>query len=62
MQDTFRAAITALSFLTFIGIIFWAMSARRSKDFEEAANLPLIEANEVRPNTTVSAQAGDLHE
>lgn len=38
------------------------MSARRSKGFEEAANLPLIEANEVRPNTTVSAQAGDLHE
>lgn len=62
MQDTFRAAITALSFLTFIGIIFWAMSGRRSKDFEEAANLPLNEPDDARTSTAVNAQAGDLHE
>lgn len=62
MQDTFRAVITALSFATFIGIIFWAMSGRRSKDFDEAAHLPLNEPDDLRVNTTDRALAGDGHE
>ena len=35
-----RSIVTVLSFLTFIGIVRWAYSARRSADFEAAANLP----------------------
>lgn len=38
---TWRALFTAFMFLAFIGIIFWAWSSRRKKDFDEAANLPL---------------------
>jgi cytochrome c oxidase cbb3-type subunit 4 len=34
---------TLISFLTFIGIIWWAFSARRKADFDEAANLPFAD-------------------
>jgi cytochrome c oxidase cbb3-type subunit 4 len=35
-----RSAATVVSFLTFIGIVWWAWSKRRTDDFSEAANLP----------------------
>ena len=38
-----RNIVTVLSFLTFIGIVWWAYSARRSADFEAAANLPFAD-------------------
>ena len=41
-----RNLFTVLSFLTFIGIVLWAYSARRKGDFEEAANLPFADDNE----------------
>ena len=36
-----RAIVTVVSFLVFIGIVCWAWSARRKKDFDEAARLAL---------------------
>jgi cytochrome c oxidase cbb3-type subunit 4 len=36
-----RSLVTVVSFLSFIGIVCWAYSARRSTDFEAAARLPL---------------------
>jgi len=36
-----RSLITVLAFATFIGIVLWASSARRHRDFEEASRLPL---------------------
>ena len=38
-----RSIVTVLSFLTFIAIVWWAYSARRSADFEAAANLPFAD-------------------
>ncbi|OWW21678.1 cbb3-type cytochrome oxidase subunit 3 [Noviherbaspirillum denitrificans] len=38
-----RNVMTVLSFLTFIGIVWWAYSGRRSADFEAAANLPFAD-------------------
>jgi cytochrome c oxidase cbb3-type subunit 4 len=38
--NTLRALATLVSFVTFIGIVWWAWSKRRSNDFSEAANLP----------------------
>lgn len=35
-----RSIATVVSFLTFICIVGWAWSQRRSADFSEAANLP----------------------
>jgi len=32
---------TVLVFIVFIGIIFWAYSGKRKKDFDEAARLAL---------------------
>ncbi|MEN9995989.1 MAG: hypothetical protein RL462_765 [Pseudomonadota bacterium] len=38
--NTLRSAVTVVTFLLFLGIVGWALSKRRSADFEEAANLP----------------------
>jgi cytochrome c oxidase cbb3-type subunit 4 len=36
-----RGLYTVIMFVAFIGIVWWAWSARRKDDFKEAANLPL---------------------
>jgi cytochrome c oxidase cbb3-type subunit 4 len=36
-----RAAITAVSFVLFVGIVAWAWSGQRKRAFEEAARLVL---------------------
>lgn len=38
---TISGIITAVLIIVFIGIVFWAYSRKRRKDFEEAARLPL---------------------
>jgi cytochrome c oxidase cbb3-type subunit 4 len=38
--NVLRGVVTLASFVTFIGIVWWAWSQRRSADFTEAANLP----------------------
>ena len=35
-----RVAMTVLAFIAFIGIVVWAYSRKRKRDFEEAARLP----------------------
>jgi cytochrome c oxidase cbb3-type subunit 4 len=42
--DTLRSAMTLLSFLAFLGIVFWAMSPRKKADFAEAEGLPFLDA------------------
>ena len=44
-----RAGFTVVMMITFISIVVWAWSKRRSKDFNEAANLPLNELETPRP-------------
>jgi cytochrome c oxidase cbb3-type subunit 4 len=38
---TVAGIFTALSMLAFIGVVAWAMSSRRQRDFAEAERLPL---------------------
>ncbi|MGI9329628.1 MAG: cbb3-type cytochrome oxidase subunit 3 [Gammaproteobacteria bacterium] len=38
---TWRGVFTILMLLLFVGICFWTFSAKRTKDFEEASQLPL---------------------
>jgi len=38
---TWRGVFTALMLLLFVGIVFWAYSSKRKKDFDEASRLPL---------------------
>lgn len=39
--NTLYGLLTLLLLVLFIGIVLWAYSSRRKKDFEEAARLPL---------------------
>lgn len=38
--NTLRSAATVVSFATFVAIVWWAWSRRRSEDFAQAAQLP----------------------
>ncbi|SHE57224.1 cytochrome c oxidase cbb3-type subunit 4 [Modicisalibacter ilicicola DSM 19980] len=40
---TFRGITTLLIMIAFLGIVFWAYSKRRKKDFDEAKNLPFAD-------------------
>ncbi|MGQ0709732.1 MAG: cbb3-type cytochrome oxidase subunit 3 [Rhodoferax sp.] len=37
---TLRIAVTLVSLAIFIGVVLWAWSAKREKEFSEAARLP----------------------
>lgn len=37
----FNSILTLVLFLVFLGIVIWAWSSKRKKQFEEAARLPL---------------------
>lgn len=38
-----RAAVTLLSFISFLGIVAWALSKRNQAGFDEAARLPFAD-------------------
>ena len=38
--DDLRSLITVAAFISFVGIVVWAYSRRRQRDFDEAAQLP----------------------
>jgi cytochrome c oxidase cbb3-type subunit 4 len=38
--NTLRSTVTVLTFVIFLGIIWWAMSRRNQANFDEAAQLP----------------------
>ncbi|HZJ94044.1 MAG TPA: cbb3-type cytochrome c oxidase subunit 3 [Thiopseudomonas sp.] len=40
---TLRGLGTALIFVAFIGLIFWAYNSKRKSSFDEAANLPFAD-------------------
>jgi cytochrome c oxidase cbb3-type subunit 4 len=39
--NTLRIVTTVISFVTFVGIIAWALDRRNTRPFQEAAMLPL---------------------
>ncbi|WP_043510279.1 CcoQ/FixQ family Cbb3-type cytochrome c oxidase assembly chaperone [Halomonas sp. BC04] len=53
---TFRGIITFLLIVAFIGITWWAYSRRRKPDFDEAAQLPFADDDEIpQPNRDSNA-------
>ena len=38
--NTLRSVVTLVSFVTFVGILWWALSKRNQARFDEAARLP----------------------
>lgn len=53
-----RVVITVLSFIAFLGIVFWAYSGRQKERFNEAANLPFAD-EEMQQRTVQQLQADD---
>jgi cytochrome c oxidase cbb3-type subunit 4 len=41
--DSLRSVITVLAFVAFVGIVIWAYSTRRMRDFERAESLPFVD-------------------
>jgi cytochrome c oxidase cbb3-type subunit 4 len=42
--QTIRGIGTAVVFIAFIGLVLWAYSSKRKSSFDDAANLPFVEA------------------
>jgi cytochrome c oxidase cbb3-type subunit 4 len=53
-----RGLFTVFMVIAFAGVVWWAYSARRKDDFEEAANLPLLDDEIVTVN---GSRAGKVH-
>ena len=51
--------MTVITFITFLGIVFWAYSRKRKSAFEEAANAPFALPDDAEgPDTNASAARG----
>jgi cytochrome c oxidase cbb3-type subunit 4 len=54
-----HSIMTVVTFITFIGIVFWAYSRKRKSAFEEAANAPFALPDDAEgPETNASAARG----
>ncbi|MBD3894782.1 cbb3-type cytochrome c oxidase subunit 3 [Halomonas sp. ML-15] len=56
---TFRGIIAFLVLVSFLGITWWAYSKRRKPDFEEAANLPFADDDELPPDASAPEREPD---
>ncbi|MDC8757891.1 cbb3-type cytochrome oxidase subunit 3 [Janthinobacterium fluminis] len=45
--DSASSVMTVVSFITFIGILWWTFIARRSSDFDTAAQMPFADDDAV---------------
>ncbi|CAM3674144.1 cbb3-type cytochrome oxidase subunit 3 [Parendozoicomonas haliclonae] len=45
--NTLRGLATVLCMAAFIGVVLWAYSERKSKDFDEAASLPFADEDKL---------------
>jgi cytochrome c oxidase cbb3-type subunit IV len=57
MEGTLHIVWTLLLMAAFVGIVYWAWSSRRRKDFEEAANLPLEEDDRAPKSTPENGES-----
>jgi cytochrome c oxidase cbb3-type subunit 4 len=57
-----RSALTVLSLLLFIGIVWWAYSDRRKKAYDEAARLPLDDDSPFVPMVPTAPQIKENQE
>ena len=54
-----HSIMTVVTFITFIGIVFWAYSRKRKSAFEEAANAPFALPDDAEgPDTNASGARG----
>ncbi|MFT5896252.1 MAG: cytochrome c oxidase cbb3-type subunit 4 [bacterium] len=59
-----RTIITTLSFIIFLGIVYWAYSGRQKSRFDEAANLPFadddMQEQTIHKNVLVEQESKDV--
>ena len=58
LYSTLSSIFTVLSFVLFVGIVWWAWSARRRAEFADAANAPFALPDEPSAGTS-RRRAGD---
>lgn len=56
MNSLMHSIWTVIVFVVFIGIVLWAYSGRRKKDFDEAARLVLDEDDQVQEKPVQNKQ------
>jgi cytochrome c oxidase cbb3-type subunit IV len=60
--STFLSSVmTVVSFVTFIGIVFWAYSRKRKQAFDEAANAPFALPDDGAPPAVASGKTRAEH-
>lgn len=60
--NDFRSLFTVLSLALFVGIVWWAYSDRRKKDYDEAALLPLDDDSPFTPGASSATQINENQE
>jgi cytochrome c oxidase cbb3-type subunit IV len=55
-----RALVTVISFITFGGIVAWALSKRNQAQFDEAAMLPFLAEPEAMQETPHPARSKEI--
>ena len=58
LYSMISVAATVLTFLSFLGIVAWAYSARRKAPFDEAANAPFALPDEAERRILSGQDAG----
>ena len=56
--DDWRTLVTVAVFICFVGIVLWAYSCRRKRDFDEAARLPFT-GKDIGDDVNSEGRAGD---
>ena len=57
--NTLRGLSTLLLLVAFLGLVFWAYSGKRKKEFDDAANLPFADEELTEQNQD---ERGKRHE
>ncbi|MFZ2288644.1 MAG: cbb3-type cytochrome c oxidase subunit 3 [Halopseudomonas yangmingensis] len=57
--NTLRGISTIFVLIGFIGITWWAYSAYKKKDFDEAANLPFADEDDAAPREQQDTRSND---
>ena len=52
---TFRGILTGILLIAFLGLVAWAYSSRRKREFDQAAQLPFADDDE-QPNRDRTAE------
>lgn len=57
-MSTLFSIWTVFVFVFFIAVVIWAMSGKRTKDFEEAAHIPFMEDEKPTSNESQEIKNG----